>query len=170
MTPNFTPCTDCPAPAELNRTRCASCQAKNRAKVARHRAATGVTTGKPGRPRSDSARPESVRAREYYEKRRERTGAVTWAGNLIQRLKHLGYSRKLGTTWYNATLTRYREHVAACAALECEHMREPFAVFAREVVEAENNRARYLILAPMPMAKPEPATEYGQYRSPIEAA
>lgn len=164
-------CEDCDSPAELNRTRCPDCQARNRAKGARHRERSGQIAGMPGRPRKTDAKPESIKARKYYEERRDADGASNWADSLIRRLVNLGHSPELGETWHEATERRYREHVAACVALDCEHIREPFEVFAREIVEAPSDAVRLSILAPMEMAeKPEPFREYPQYRSPIATA
>ncbi len=163
-------CADCPAPAELNRTRCASCQAKNRAKVARHRKRSGQIAGMPGRPRKTDAKPESIKARKYYEKRRDADISSNWADSLIRRLANLGHSPELGETWHEATERRYREHVAACVALDCLQIREPFEVFAREIVEAPSDAVRLSILAPMAMVEaPEPFRQYEQYVSPKAA-
>jgi hypothetical protein len=165
------PCEDCTNPAELNRVRCAGCLAKRRVIEARIRARNGQAVGNPGRPRRANAKPESVRARKYYQERRDTAGMEKWAEALIRRLAELGHSDELGETWMDATARRYREHEAACAALGCQQIQESFEVFAREIVEAPTNAVRLSILAPMEMAEaPEPFREYQQYRSPIAAA
>ncbi len=160
-------CDDCDSPAELNRVRCAECLEKRRVIHARIRERNGQSPGKPGRPRKDNAKPESIQARKYYEQRQ----TATWSDALIQRLSALGHSPELGETWLDATKRRYHEHVAACVALECEHIREPFEVFAREIVEAPSDTVRLSILAPMAVADaPEPFRQYQQYVSPVMAA
>jgi hypothetical protein len=171
MTTQDLPCEDCGKPAEINRVRCADCLAKRRVIEARIRERNGVRTGMRGRPRSENAKPRTVQARKYYEQRRVAAEVPTWAQALIHRLEALGHSPELGETYFDATKRRYREHVAACMALDCLQIREPFEVFAREIVEAPSDAVRLSILAPMEMAeRPEPFRQYEQYRSPIATA
>lgn len=131
---------------------------------------------KRGRPRSENLTPSGLRTRACRERWKAAEAAAgepraPWAVALIQRLESLGYSSELGETWFAATERRYRERVAACEALDCDHIREPFEQFAREIVEAPSDTVRLSILAPMEMAeKPEPFREYPQYRSPIATA
>lgn len=164
-------CEDCPNPAELNRVRCAECLAKRRVIEARIRENNGVRVGRPGRPRSTDAKPRSVRARQYREQKQAAAGVPTWAQSLTSRLESLGYSEGLGETWMAATRRHARHNVFAVAAPGCLQIREPFEVFAREVVEAPNDAVRLSILLPEPVREIQPPfQQYLQYVPPVMAA
>lgn len=75
----------------------------------------------------------------------------------IERLK--------ATRWWKPTVRRYGEHVLAIKRLDCLELREPFIVFAIEVLNAPED-IRDNLLAQAPLEPQEPQVRYPQYEQP----